>query len=72
MTKAEHEAFTRGFEKAKAECIQVIDEWSRACHPVHPKKMMISKDYCWQNHGLKAAKRSIKRDVRIVRTSRDL
>ena len=71
MTKAELEAFARGFEKAKAECIQIIDEWSRACHPTHPKKPY-TKTRCWQHHGLQAAKRSIKRDVKIVRLPSNL
>lgn len=65
MTNSEREAFKAGFEKAKAECIQVVDEWSRACHPAHPRTSTL-KDRCWQNHGLQAAKRSIKRDVRLV------
>ena len=71
---AEQEAFVRGFEKAKKECLEIIDEWSRACHPVHPKKVMGPglRNYCWQHHGLQAAKKSIKRDVRIVRLPSNL
>ncbi len=55
--------FDAGFEKAKAECIKIIDEWSRACHPVHRRKPY-TRTRCWQHHGLQAAKRSIKCYVR--------
>lgn len=65
MTKSEQKAFRAGFEKAKAECLQVVDEWSRACHPRHPRKPML-KNRCWQHHGLQAAKASIRRDVCLV------
>lgn len=65
MSRAEQEAYRRGFEKAKAECIQVVDEWSRACHPSHPKTST-TRNRCWQHHGLQAAKRSIKRDVFLI------
>lgn len=65
MTWSERLAYEEGFEKAKAECLKVVDEWSRACHPVHPKRPTL-KNRCWQNHGLQAAKRSIKRDVKLV------
>lgn len=59
-------ALRHGFERAKKECLKIVDEWSRACHPVHPKKgqELGSKDKCWQHHGLQAAKKSIKRDVK--------
>lgn len=65
-------AFKEGFVKAKAECLKVVDDWSRACHPVHPKKSqeLGSKDKCWSYHGLQAAKRSIKRDVKAQKQKR--
>ena len=65
MTKEEQEAFRKGYEQAKSECLQIVDEWSRACHPTHPKNKDM-RTRCWQHHGLQSAKRSIKRDVRIV------
>jgi hypothetical protein len=65
MTKAEQDAFLKGFEKAKQECIKIVDEWSKACHPRHPKTSSL-KERCWQNHGLTAAKQSIKRDVKVI------
>lgn len=65
MTESENEAFRAGFEKAKKECIKIVDEWSRACHSTHPKDSGPSRTRCWQHHGLMAAKRSIKRDVKL-------
>jgi hypothetical protein len=64
MTKKELEAFKAGFENAKSKCLKIVDEWSRSCHPTHPRNSSL-KNRCWQNHGLRAASRSIKRDVRM-------
>ena len=67
MTKEERAAYRAGFEKAKMECIEVLQEWSFACHPKHPRTDgNPAKTRCWQYHGLQAAKRSIKRDVRLA------
>jgi hypothetical protein len=65
VTKREFEAFKAGFNNAKTKCLKVVDEWSRACHPRHPKDTGPTRDRCWQHHGLQAAKRSIKRDVKM-------
>ena len=59
------EDFKRGFEAAKKQAIQIMGEWSRACHPVHPKtKHLLPKDRCWQHHGLMSAIRDAKTNMK--------
>lgn len=66
MTKRELEAFKAGFNNAKMKCLKVVEEWSRACHPRHPRQSQRpGPDRCWQHRGLQAAKRTIKRDVKM-------
>ena len=63
MTQQEAD-FRAGFEAAKKQALAIMDEWSRSCHPVHPRQWGPMKDRCWQHHGLRAAIRDAKRNMK--------
>lgn len=65
MSLVQREAHERGFYEAKQQCLEIMAEWAKACHPKHPK----TKDptqRCGQNHGLTSAMRSVKSDVILM------
>lgn len=65
LEEYESEAFKRGFDEAKRQALVIMDEWSRSCHPTHRANMRGPlKDRCWQHHGLRAAIRDAKANMK--------
>jgi hypothetical protein len=57
--------FRSGFEAAKKQAIKIMTEWSRACHPVHPRTWATTpQTRCWQHHGLMSAIRDAKKNMK--------
>jgi hypothetical protein len=56
--------FKRGFEAAKKQAIEIMTEWSRACHPTHPTMAATGMNRCWQHHGLTSAIRDARKNMK--------
>lgn len=57
--------FRSGFEAAKKQAIKIMTEWSRACHPHHPRAWATTlQTRCWQYHGLMSAIRDAKKNMK--------